>query len=98
MKLRISQAMDGLMSTFNSQIQRAIHEAISTKVLPQIQNTIRQVQNVNASVKDVRTEKLEQRSGDMTNQRFQDNRGGCHYSSLRSCYKKFRNWNPIHTF
>ena len=34
---RLSQEMNGLMDTFNIQIQRAINEAINEQVLPQIQ-------------------------------------------------------------
>ena len=37
---RISREMDEMMSSVSSQIQRAINEAISTQVLPQIQNVI----------------------------------------------------------
>ena len=37
---RISREMDEMMSNVSSQIQRAINEAISTQVLPQIQNVI----------------------------------------------------------
>ena len=37
---RISREMDGMMCNVSSQIQRAINEAISTQVLPQIQNVI----------------------------------------------------------
>ena len=37
---RISREMDEMMNSVNVQIQRAISEAISTQVLPQIQNVI----------------------------------------------------------
>ena len=37
---RISREMDEMMSNVSSQIQRATNEAISTQVLPQIQNVI----------------------------------------------------------
>ena len=37
---RISREMDEMMSNVSSQIQRAINEAISTQVLPQIQNVM----------------------------------------------------------
>ena len=37
---RISREMDEMMNSVNFQIQRAISEAISTQVLPQIQNVI----------------------------------------------------------
>ena len=37
---RISREMDEMMSNVSSQIQRAMNEAISTQVLPQIQNVI----------------------------------------------------------
>ena len=63
--MRISQEMDGLISTVNSQIQRAVHEAISSQVLPQIQNTLRQTQNASGNVKTTRNEKPEQRSEGM---------------------------------
>ena len=86
--------MDGLISTVNSQIQRAVHEAISSQVLPQIQNTIRQVQNAGGSIKTTRNEKPEQRSEGMANRQtdgpslfqrdiIQDNSGGeCHYNTV----------------
>ena len=51
MNTRIAQEMDGLLSTVNSQMQRAIHGDINTQVLSQIQNTIRTVQNVNVGLK-----------------------------------------------
>ena len=37
---RISREMDEMMNSVSAQIQRAIRDAISTQVLPQIQNVI----------------------------------------------------------
>ena len=37
---RISREMDEMMNSVNVQIQRAINDAISNQVLPQIQNVI----------------------------------------------------------
>ena len=80
------------MSTVNLHIQRAIHEAINVQVSPQIQITIRQVQNTNGGTKNVRNERPEQRSRDMANEQvngpsllhkdtLQDNRcGECRYT------------------
>ena len=70
MNLRTSQQMDGLMSTVNWQIQRAIHEAMNAQVLPQIQNTIRQVQNVNVGNGNVQVKRPEQRPGDIASEQI----------------------------
>ena len=94
LNLRISQEMDSLMFSVNSQIQRTINEAINSQILPQIQNSIRQVQGSNANNRDVHAERPEHRSGDVAEKQahgpslfqkdtLQDNRGECHYTELQ---------------
>ena len=48
---RISRETDGLMSSMNTQIQRAINEAIISQVIPQIKSVVRDVQR-NSQVRD----------------------------------------------
>ena len=79
------------MNTVNSQIPKANHEAINTQVLPQIQNTIRQVRSVNVNNGNVQVREPALRTGDIANEQssgpslfqkdtLQDNRGECHYT------------------
>ena len=94
---RIMQEMDGLLRLVNTQIQRAVSEAISTQVLPQIQNTIRNSQGVN--VEFSRVEKPEWRSEAQENSHkmkstllqlgiSRDNLGKCHYTNDSESFAK----------
>ena len=82
------------MYSVNFRNQRAIHEAINTQVLPQIQNTIRQVHGSNANNRSVQVETPEQRPGDVANEQMtgpslfkndilHDNREECPYSRIQ---------------
>ena len=43
MNARLSQEIDGLMFSLNTQIQRAIDSAVNSQLIPQIQSSIRAV-------------------------------------------------------
>ena len=70
MNSRISQGLNGLMSTANTQVQKTLNEAIDTQVLPQVQNTMKHVQVVNGDNRNVHAEKSECRSEDKANAQF----------------------------
>ena len=58
------------MCSVDSQNQKALHEAINTQIMPQIQNTIKQVQNASRNNRNVPVEIPEQRPEDIVNQQI----------------------------
>ena len=81
---RLSREMDDMMNSVNIQIQRAISDAISNQVLPQIQNALKAGSgHLTQNRWNVPVERPELNSGDCRNERI---KGNLRSEPVRDCF------------